>query len=135
LKDALVLQHVRRDNLVSRKAELVERLKHAADLISRSPVKRGAPWNATAYPPTIRNSTPFALNKEQSSAKSFWSSIRHRSTQGCLVLFPQALHFGDSLFGSSAQPIGECRVLLPLFLKGGETENAVHLSTNVSRGL
>src|SRR3990172_1777650 len=69
---------------------------------SRSPVNRGAPWNASAYPPTTMYSTRWALNNPSNSLKSGCASI---------VLPAQIVDGGDAFLRRPAQPVGQVAVL------------------------
>src|SRR4051794_31405512 len=89
---------------------------------SRSPVKRGAPCQATAYPPTTRNSTFLAFNKEHRSAKSFWTSMPPCSSQRSHVLAPQALHLTDPFLMGTAEPVQESAVIALIPLKCAERQ-------------
>ena len=62
------------------------------------PVKRGAPWNASAYPPTIKYSTCRALNNARNSLKSGCVSI---------ILGAQIVDGSDAFLWRFAQPVGQ----------------------------
>lgn len=66
--------------------------------MSRSPVNLGAPWNASAWAPTMTNSTACAVSNAQNSSKSGSRSK---------ILPPQELDRGDPLSGGTAPPVDE----------------------------
>src|SRR6202142_4245086 len=90
--------------------------------ISRSLVARGCAWNETAYPPTTRYLTLWALKRDKSSLKSWNIQGRFLQSVSCKSDFGNRAH---AFMGGPTLPVA-IFVSLHLFATGVNADRLVH---------